>query len=137
MHGPERVVHVHVAELGERGAERGHGLVSAPFPFFLRVEAKVLEEDDGASCWVGARSFDFSSHAILEESDGFAEEFLQTGGDTFEGHRGHDLALCVSQEQVGIVQRDSVDTGHVRHGACIACCGNKQQQQQQRAVSSA
>ena len=89
--GSKRVVDIHIAESGERLAERLDGgrigldlvsLLVLDGTFLLNVEPQVLEENDGS---IGSRRdfrFDFGADAVVEENDVARElrlEFLCDG----------------------------------------------------------
>ena len=91
--GSERVVDIHIAEFGERLAERLDGgrigldlvsLLVLDRTFLLDVEPQVLKEDDGS---VGSRRdsrFDFGADAVVEEDDVARELGLELLCDGFE-----------------------------------------------------
>lgn len=90
----ERVVHVDITETGEAGAEfRNLGRVSLGLravlvldrTLFLDVEAKVLEEDEGARGGVGNGLLDFGTDRVVQEDDRLANLLLELGSDWLEG----------------------------------------------------
>ncbi len=84
--GAEGVVHEHVAEPGERGAEGLHGLgvgldrrpvLLLHLPFLLDVEAEILEEGDLARREGRAGTLDLGSDAVGLEPHRLSEELRE------------------------------------------------------------
>ena len=76
--GGEGVVDVDVAELGQRGDERGIVLLLA------RVEAGVFEQQDVAGLHRGDRGFGRGADAVLGEGDRPARRCARRGGDRLQ-----------------------------------------------------
>ena len=93
MGGAEGVIHIHVAEFREAGAERGElrriggfrgAVLALHLAFFLDVEAQVFEQHDFTGLQRGAGGFDFRTDAIAEELDRLAEQAGEFLGDRLE-----------------------------------------------------
>ena len=102
MGGAEGVRNKDIAELGEAGAEgfdivrrglRGGAVFVFGFAFLFDVKAEVLEECDFAGLHVLAGGLDFKADAVIQKTDGAAEEFGEFFGNGLEGVFGDTLAI--------------------------------------------
>ena len=88
MRGTEGIVHVHVAEPGERG---GEGVVVL---LFLGVEAQVLEQDDlGRAVSLRDRVFSGGADTVARENHFTAEELTEPPRHGLQAVLGRGLAL--------------------------------------------
>jgi hypothetical protein len=110
MGGAEGVVDVDVGQLRERSAEGGDGLrigldgllgavglLLLHLALLLDVEAQVLEQHDRARRELGAGGLHGRADAVVEESDGLAQQLLQLGRDRLQGELGDLLSVRAAE----------------------------------------
>src|SRR5690606_11425114 len=120
----ERVVDIHVAELGQRGAERLHVFGFRLLALFGRVETQVLEQHDLPGVELGTRRFDLRADAVVQERHLAAEQRLELLGDRRERVLGlGTLALGATevahQDHAGATLEGELDRRQSRDDARV------------------